>query len=643
MKKKNYFNYIVILAVLIIPFMYSFFYLKAYWNPYGEGNIDNLPVAIINSDKGEKGSDLVQSILDSKKLKISVVDEEEATDGLNNGDYYAVINIPENFTSDLESAKEENKTHATITYSPNQKSNYLASQIINNVVSVVEKNLDNEVNSNIIEKLEDTVTSVPEQLEVIEDGFETLSDGTKKLSEGSKQLSEGTTSLNENYAKFNDGLNTLNEGTTTLNNSVKEFNALQSGIDELTSGTTKLKNGSDEFTIKFSEYTTGVNTVLKGTESLAQYVSQTVCPLANKIQKEQKELNAQDKQLVDLCNAATSMLTPIEKYGNNTVLNYLTASSSALVAGNKDLNDGIHELATSVNTLGSVKTKIVDLQNGVETLATGANTLYTSSLQLKNGISTLKSGASTLNSGIYTLNESVISAKNELSEKLGDTKEEVKKVENLSTYSKEPVVVNTTPVNEVSSYGTAFSPFFISIALWVGCLMMFIVLYYDKNERFGIFGINYSNKVKRSFAYHGLVTVASILLGIMLQAFLDFEITNIFTYYLSLILIGNTFMAIMNFLIINLNDIGKFIGLILLVLQLAAAGGTFPIETVTKGFRWLHPILPMTYTNKLLKESLMTFESNLFTKNILIILGICLVFMIINLLLDIYRNKKVEK
>ena len=634
MKKKNYFNYIVILAVLIIPFMYSFFYLKAYWNPYGEGNIDNLPVAIINSDKGNKGTDLVNNILDSKKLKISVVEEKEATDGLNNGDYYAVISIPEDFTESLESAGEVNKSHATITYSPNQKSNYLASQIINNVVTVVEKNLDNTVNSNIVKELEDTVTSVPEQLEVIENGFETLSDGTKKLSAGSKQLSDGTTSLNENYAKFNDGLNTLNEGTNTLNNSVKEFNALQSGIDELTNGTTELKNGSDEFTVGLSEYTTGVNTVLEGTEALAQYVYQTVCPLATQ---------SQNEQYIELCKAATGMLTPIEKYGNNTVLNYLTANSSALIAGNKNLNDGINKLATSVNSLGTVKTKIVDLQNGVETLATGANTLYTSSLQLKNGIATLKSGASTLNSGIYTLNESVISAKNELSEKLGDTKEEVKKVENLSTYSEQPVVVNTTPVNEVSSYGTAFSPFFISIALWVGCLMMFIVLYYDKEKRFGLLGIDSKDTVKRTLAYHGLATLSAILLGFLLQTFLDFEITNIGIYYLSIVIVANTFMAIMNFLIVNLNDVGKFIGLILLVLQLAAAGGTFPIETVTKGFRWLHPILPMTYSNRLLKESLMTFESNLFTKNVLVLLAIFIVFFVVNMILDIYKKQKNEK
>ena len=153
MKKNNYFKYIVIAAVILIPFMYSFFYLKAYWDPYGKGNIDNIPVAIVNEDDGDKGEEIIDSIKKAKKLKLVSTTNKKATDGLYNNEYYAVITIPSDFTDSLNSASEENKRHATITYSPNQKSNYLASQIINNVVLNVEKNLDNKVNSTIVDNL----------------------------------------------------------------------------------------------------------------------------------------------------------------------------------------------------------------------------------------------------------------------------------------------------------------------------------------------------------------------------------------------------------------------------------------------------------------------------------------------------------
>ena len=255
----------------------------------------------------------------------------------------------------------------------------------------------------------------------------------------------------------------------------------------------------------------------------------------------------------------------------------------------------------------------------------------------------MNTGATTLTNGVTTLNSSVASAKEELDHKITATKKEVKKVESLADYSKEPVKVKTKEVNKVSSYGTAFSPFFISIALWVGCLMMYIVLYYDKEERFAIFGMKNKNLLQRTLAYHGLVTISAIVLGILLQLFLDFEITNVFLYYIVIILTANTFMAIIEFLIINLGDVGKFIALILLVLQLAAAGGTFPIETVTKGFRFLNDLLPMKYTINIIREALIRIESGLLVPNMLIVIGIFIVFFVINIINDIRKNKKLAK
>ena len=168
---KKYFKYLIIGVVLLIPFIYSFFYLKAYWNPYGEGNIDNIPVAIVNLDDKDEGTELINSIKDSKKLKISVVSESVASKGLNNKEYYAVITIPKDFSSDLESVSNSERKHPTITYSPNQKSNFLASQIINNVVNEVEKKLDNKINSTIVDTLSSNLEGVPSKLDEIKEGF----------------------------------------------------------------------------------------------------------------------------------------------------------------------------------------------------------------------------------------------------------------------------------------------------------------------------------------------------------------------------------------------------------------------------------------------------------------------------------------
>lgn len=630
--QSKYFKYGIIIGVLIIPFLYSFFYLKAYWDPYGEGNIDNLDIAVVNLDKGDKGKSLIKSIEDSKKLKIHQEDKDDATDGLYNGKYYAVITVPSDFTSSMESVKDVDKHHAIITYSPNQKSNYLASQIINTVVLNVEKSLDNEVNSAIVSNLSDKMEEVPDKLDTISDGFEKLQDGTSKLQAGSKKLQDGTASLKTNYEKFNDGVAQVKNGTDTLKASTSDLSTLANGISQLSSGVNELSTGSNAFTAGFNGYVGGVNTTLGYTQNLAGLVNAAICPKVTAGTATPYETN--------MCTIAQGLSTAQPAYGNQSIIDYLTASATQLKTGNTNLNNGISTLNTKVSAFGTVDEKINALNNGIATLNSGATILYNSSLQIKDGTSTLYNGSLELTNGITTLNNSVASAKDELDTNIVKTKDEIKKLKGLGDYSKEPVKVKNKTVNKVASYGTAFSPFFISIALWVGCLMMYIVLLYDKDERFNIMGMKNKNRLQRNAAYHGLITISAIILGILLQAFLDFQITNIFLYYFSIVLVANMFMAIIQFLIMTFNDIGKFFALIILVLQLAAGGGTFPIQTVTEGFRWLHPLLPMKYTNEFLRESLVSIESNLLTKNLIIILVVTIIFVGINTGIAVMQNKK---
>lgn len=238
-----------------------------------------------------------------------------------------------------------------------------------------------------------------------------------------------------------------------------------------------------------------------------------------------------------------------------------------------------------------------------------------------------------LSNGITTLKEEV---------KKGNesTKNELKKLDGLDKFTANPIEIKEKDINKVNSYGTAFAPFFISIALWVGSLMLFIILYYDASDRFKILSRNADNKLKRTIAYILLAALQGITLGILLMIGLDFTITNYFLYFISLIIVACLFESIMELLMTTFGDVGKFISLILLVLQLAAAGGTFPIQTVTKGFRWLYNFLPMRYTCDLFKESLVTIEGNLLSNSLIIILILLVLFISINIFKDLRKKDK---
>lgn len=649
-KTNSWFKYVVIIAVLLVPFMYSFFYLKAYWNPYGKGNIDNLPVAVVNKDSGDKGKELIDNIKESKKLKLSVVSNDEATDGLNDGKYYAIISIPKDFTSSMNSASSTNKRHATITYSPNQKSNYLSSQIINTVVLTVEKNLDNTVNSKIVENLSDKLKAVPTQLNTISTGFGKLSEGTSQIENGASELKSGSEQLKNGINEAYNGSKTITDGvnasienlkndkseaidTQTLNN-IK--NQVTSSVNATFTDTYKNAIGVQAVETVKAQYENNINLLKQGilanisafgiTDVNAYCNSSSVNPgLANYC--------SSYLGLVSLNNQLNDSSSVIYQSIYNTAIT--SAQKSAVQTASNVSETVAKQVATSAKETATNKSiaSLTPLQEGLNSLTSGLAKLNTGSNDLYNG--TVK-----LNEGTTTLNNSVKASKVELDDKINSTKSEMKKVDGLSKYSKMPIKAETKEVNKVSSYGTAFSPLFISIALWVGSLMLFMVLYFDKEKRFGLLGIDSKKRVKRTLAYHGLASASGLILGILLQLLLDFSITNVLLYYVSIILIANCFLAIVEFLIETFGDIGKFIALIILVLQLAAAGGTFPIETVTKGFRWLHPLLPMTYTINLLKESLVSVENNLLTQNMLYVFIIFIIFFGLNIILNFMKQKK---
>ena len=645
-KLKGKFKYVVLFVILFIPFIYSFFYLKAYWNPYGKGNIDNLPVAIVNLDTGDKGNALINGIKDSKKLKLSVISEEEADNGLSDGTYYAVIKVPKTFTSDMESASTNNKKHATITYSPNQKSNYLASQIINNVVLNVEKNLDNEVNSKIVEGLTDSLKEVPTSLDTINNGFEKLSDGTNKLKNGSSKIVSGSSFLASNYLEFNNGVNNINNGTGSLYSGARDLDnglgTLQSslnnmdlsGLDTLKNGVSSLNDGETEFNRGLQSYLSLVSYAMNHQEYL-NYTTSVLHSYNEDIPSTSLTL----AQYIDYVGSSSNNDLSLSKASTNVAsgISQLNESINGESSQISDLKTNLLKLQAGVNDLKDGSSKLV---NGANTLNTGVNKLSVGSNKILSGINTLNNANSTLNGGINTLNNSVNNAKKELSSKTDVTKDDIKKIETLSEYSNKPINVETKEVNKVSTYGTAFTPLFVSVGLWVGCLMMFMVLYYDKEERYGIFGINDKRLVKQMLSYHSLITLSSVVLAILLDTLLRFNITNYLLYYGSFILISNTFMAIVLFLITNFKDIGKFIALILLVLGLTSSAGTFPVDIVTKGFRWLNPYLPMTYSIKLLKECILKIDSNILNKSLVTLSIIFIIFFIINTIINIRNEKK---
>ncbi len=632
MKNKKFMKVIIIIAVIIIPVLYSFFYLKAFWDPYG--NLHDMNIAIVNLDEGDNdenlGTELVNKLKDKDTMTITVLNNsDEAQEGLVNQDYYATITIPKNFTKDLNNAENSDRKVTTISYSPNQKNNYLASQIINKVVTTVETELRSEVSKKVVGKLSDKLEEVPDKMGEISDGANQLQDGTSQLQSGLQELNKGTNNLSTNYEKFDSGVDSAYAGSEKLANGL---NSLNSGADEIYSGTSQLAE-------KTNTLNTGVSSYIKGVNQLVSSVNAT----STQIQKVGEDLaNYQQTHNPDALNEAAKILQGMQSSsaGSAQLLGTLQSKGTELEQGVNLLNTKVQTLNSGMFTLkqgiSSAKTGNEELQKGLKELSTNSKTIKEGTKQLSNGSSQALNGSQTLLDGTNTF-------KNEINNGIENTQEELKNLNGLDEYTSEPVEVDEQDYAQVDSYGVGFAPYFMSISLWVGALIMLIIFYYDPDDRFKLLGRNAQNKYLRAGLYFVISVAQGIALGFILKAGLGFGVTNIWLYYGTCILTSIVFFSILQFLVIKLGDVGKFLGILLLVLQLAASGGTFPIETVPKFFQSIYKFMPMNYTIRLIKESLIKVDNGMIAKNACILVGIFIVFMAITLIVDYLKTKHDKK
>jgi putative membrane protein len=297
------------------------------------------------------------------------------------------------------------------------------------------------------------------------------------------------------------------------------------------------------------------------------------------------------------------------------------------------LKDGIAQLKDGTE----------QLKSGSVELETGLNTLNENSKKIDTAIGSISDGTKDLLAGEQELSDGVDTFKAEIDEGIESSKTELESVDGLSEYISDPVEVDKEAYGEVKSYGYSFAPFFMSISLWVGALMVFIVIYYDPENRFKILGRKSEHRFTRLGLYVLIAILQALILGFLLKFALGFMPTNELLYYGSCVIVSLVFFSIMQFFIFNLKDVGKFIALILLILQLAASGGTFPIETIPSCFQAISPFMPMTYSIQLFKEALISIDTAILYKNLGVLIAIWLVFLTGSFIGDVVRILKEKK
>ncbi|NLR12196.1 ABC transporter permease [Lactobacillus sp. ZJLC29-4] len=339
---------ISVLAIMFIPFLYSIFFLKSVWDPYGETG--SLPVAVVNQDKpvtyqGQKlnvGDQTITNLKKNDQLGWKFVSAKTAADGLKHHKYYTVITIPKNFSANAATALDKHPKKMTFTYKTNGSANYIA-QVMSEVGS---SKLDSEIRAKVTKAY---AQATFKQIYAVGQGMD-------KAAKGSAKLKDGTVTLTDGLNTYTTGVHTLNNGLQQMKTSVKP---LATGIQKLSNGSQTLQSGLAKYTSGVGQYANGVN----------QYTGGVA------------KLSAGMPKLLD----GTSQLSAGAKTLNTGVYTY--------VNGVYQLNSGIGTLSNKVGPLASGVTK---LANGGKSLTSGLN-------ELDKNSSALKSGASQVNDGVLQL------------------------------------------------------------------------------------------------------------------------------------------------------------------------------------------------------------------------------------------------
>ena len=449
-------------------------------------------------------------------------------------------------------------------------------------------------------------------------GVSTAADGAKTLSSGVNQLSQGITSFGGYYTN---AYNALKAYQATGNE--QYLTAAVNGFEQLSGSVTTLDTTAQYIATKTKELSGGLSAIDKNSATLNNGASSLKTGLetlsskntalnsgASTLASGASTLNSGIKTYTDGVTSAAGGASQL-KDGTNT----LAASAPALADGVKALDDGAGALSSGLNTLNA---KVPALSDGVSSLNNGAGKLLTGANQLSGGANSLSDGANTLNNGILTLQtgtyelsdgamrlkDGINTAKEGVDESVEDTNEQLKALDGLAEYSEEPVSTETTFVEPVENYGSAFAPYFMGLSLWVGGLMIYFGIYLDYNRKIKSLTKDSNRIVMRTMLF-GLISMAQgALLAIVIKDILHITVNNPAMLFGACMLVSLTFMTIIQFCIINLGDVGKFVSLLLLILQLTSCAGTFPIETQNGFFRAINKVLPMTYSTQLFKEAI---------------------------------------
>lgn len=658
-------------VISFIPILYSGFFLGSIWDPYGQTK--NLPVAFVNEDKGASlngkalnvGESVEKKLKDNHDLGWEFVSKQQADEGVNSGHFYAVVTIPSDFSQKAASITKSEPQQAVINFTTTPAKNYIGSLVSNQAAAKVKSSVSEQITQAYAKGILENLDKLGMGLDTAANGASTLHDGLGRLQSGTqtyvggvKQLAVNQQSLAGGLAQLSDGSRKLQAGLGQLSNSLpteSQLSQLSDGMKQLQSGINQLNasvsNPSPALVAQQNKVKTDAQTLVQTMEAsksdllAAGGTLQTLGAQAAASGSDSTTISL--PQISNISRAFTKTQTIIAQTTTllgdlQTLTQQLSAQQTQLQAGVSALNNGVNQLTpnaiTAFNGYNSVRFANNQLLAGSASLTNGLNEAKSGSQKLANGASLLESRSGALIDGTSQL----ASGADTLANKLADASNRIKIQPTGATTQQQianPVKSEMIEKGNVPNYGYALSPYVLSLSLFVGAIVLNVIYPIRKTFSEQESAIRWWLS-KASVAGVAAFMQATILMLVMVF-FLGLTPEHPAHFIGAIYLTSFAYMSIVSLLVIVLDNPGRFLAMVLLVLQLGSSEGTFPIQTANGFFQAINPLVPMTYSIRALRQAISGGLDNAFYGGSMWVLaGFLLVANLLTIGFFAYRGKR---
>lgn len=602
---------LLIFGLIVLPSVYAWVNIKAMWDPYE--NTSGVKIAISNDDEGAMlqdqriniGRQVVRNLKNNHKLGWTFVDKDKAHDGVMKGKYYASLYIPKNFSKKIASIASDNPEKPQVVYTVNEKVNAVSPKItksgVSTIINQVSDSFTKSVGNAIFSKFNQAGITLERELPTIRNFEQKLFALEKELPEISR-MGKKVTALDQKLSELKKKTQPIKD----FQHNVPNMDQLGEVILKTEANLPQIKNMLDQI-VPLQDNLTQLQDSESATASLQNIITDLETSVDEAIQKGKEAQSSQPDipnnrdELVKIKEDLQNIKSGVQENGDalsKESVAYASPFQELSTFAQQDwplLEQNIKEAARFVREdWPGVKKNIEHAATLMETeIPKIENAIHKAALMTKRDLPALEQSIKRTADKIREFERN-----NNLSDIINVLKNDARKE---SDFLASPIKLKEKKIFPIPNYGSAMTPFYTLLALWVGSMLLVSSLKvgeiivekeYDRSLFFGRL---------LSFITIGLLQALIVSLGdlFIIHAHIADKLWFVlFTMFISIIFIMITYTLVSLF-----GNIGKGLAVIFLVLQFSSSGGTFPVSMTSPFFQKLNPFMPFTYGVSLLREA----------------------------------------